>query len=67
LGKEKERVERIDGVFNSAQGGIGIGGSLIGKSAEALARVPGLTPQVLRRMGDDIREALQVGGSPAAR
>jgi len=33
--------------------------------AEALARVPGLTSQVLRRMGDVIREALQ--GPPPAR
>jgi len=37
------------------------------EGAEALARVPGLTPQVIRRMGDDIREALQVAGAPAAR
>ncbi|MBK9517251.1 MAG: ribonuclease D [Anaeromyxobacter sp.] len=28
-------------------------------TAEGLARVPGITSQVLRRMGDDLREALQ--------
>ena len=34
------------------------------EGGEALARVPGLTPQVLRRMGDAIREALRA--PPAA-
>jgi ribonuclease D len=37
------------------------------EGAEALARVPGLTPQVMRRMGDAIREALELAGSLAAR
>jgi hypothetical protein len=30
---------------------------------EAVARVPGVTPQVLRRLGDAIREALAAGGA----
>ncbi len=35
--------------------------------AEALARVPGVTPQVLRRMGDAIREALAAAPDAPAR
>jgi len=34
-------------------------------SREALARLPGVTPQVMRRMGDDIREALRSAPPPA--
>jgi len=34
---------------------------------EALARVPGVTPQVLRRMGEAIREALRAEAQPGAR
>jgi ribonuclease D len=37
------------------------------EEAEALARVPGLSPQVLRRMGDVIREALQAAAPAPAR
>lgn len=33
---------------------------------EGLARIPGVSPQVLRRMGDSIREALAAGPPPAA-
>lgn len=35
-------------------------------SGEALARIPGVTPQVQKRMGDAIREALAAGEVPAA-
>jgi ribonuclease D len=37
------------------------------EAPEALAQVPGLSPQVLRRMGDAIREALQAAAPGPAR
>jgi len=36
-------------------------------SGEALARIPGVTPQVQKRMGEAIREALAAGAPPVAR
>jgi methyl-accepting chemotaxis protein len=46
LGKERDQVRRIDGVFDSARGGIGIGEELIAKSGEARARAEGIKERV---------------------
>jgi methyl-accepting chemotaxis protein len=46
LGKERERVEKIDGLFKSSKDGIEIGGSLIAKSKEARSLVDEIKDRV---------------------